>query len=95
MLLFTLFIVMIWVATGRFVYIVLGLVLFALGAFVAAHFFPQVHDRVTIWLDPWRLRPGSGQPARPVLVLARRGRRRRHRARPRPVGHTSRSSPRT
>ena len=60
MLLFTLFILMIWVATGRFLYIVLGLALFALGAFIAAHLFTQVHDRVTIWLDPWAYAQGRG-----------------------------------
>ncbi len=53
LLLFTLFMVMLWVATGRVGYLVFGLVLFALGAFVVAHLFAQFHERVTIWLDPW------------------------------------------
>jgi cell division protein FtsW (lipid II flippase) len=53
MLLFTLFMVMLWVATGRFAYIVFGIILFAIGLFLAAHLFHQFHERVTIWLDPW------------------------------------------
>jgi cell division protein FtsW (lipid II flippase) len=53
LLLFTLFMVMLWVATGRVGYLVFGLVLFAVGAFVVAHLFATFHERVTIWLDPW------------------------------------------
>ncbi|MGH9044452.1 MAG: FtsW/RodA/SpoVE family cell cycle protein [Acidimicrobiales bacterium] len=53
LLLFTLFMVMLWIATGRVGYLVVGLVLFALGAFAVAHLFPQFHERVTLWLDPW------------------------------------------
>ena len=52
MLIFTLFIAMLWVTTGRAGYLVLGVSLFAIGAFVAARVFSQVHQRVTIWLDP-------------------------------------------
>ena len=36
-ILFVLFIGMLWVATGRVGYLVLGLVLFGVGAFIAAH----------------------------------------------------------
>jgi len=54
MLIFTLFIALLWIATGRFGYLVLGVVLFAAGAYVTAHLFGQVHERVTIWLDPWK-----------------------------------------
>jgi cell division protein FtsW (lipid II flippase) len=60
MLLFTLFILMLWVATGRFFYIVVGLALFALGGVLAYHIFGQVHIRVEIWLDPWKYAQGSG-----------------------------------
>jgi cell division protein FtsW (lipid II flippase) len=61
MLIFTLFIALLWITTGRFAYLVLGLVLFAVGAVVAAHLFSQVHVRVSIWLDPWKTLYGSGQ----------------------------------
>jgi cell division protein FtsW (lipid II flippase) len=60
MLLFVLFIGMLWVTTGRFAYLVLGIVLFAVGAVAAAHLFPQVHERVTTWLDPWKTQQSSG-----------------------------------
>ncbi len=60
MLLFVLFIGMLWVTTGRIGYLVLGAVLFAVGAVFAAHTFGQVHERVTIWLDPWKTQLGTG-----------------------------------
>ena len=42
-LLFVLFIGLLWIATGRFGYLILGLILFGVGAFIAAHYFGQVH----------------------------------------------------
>jgi cell division protein FtsW (lipid II flippase) len=64
-LLFTLFIGLLWIATGRVGYLVLGFVLFAAGAYVAARYFSQVHLRVNEWLDPWQTatnpNPGGGQ----------------------------------
>lgn len=60
MLIFTMFIALLWVTTGRWVYLVLGVLLFAAGATVAAHLFVQVHERVSIWLDPWATPSGSG-----------------------------------
>lgn len=61
MLLFTLFLAMLWVSTGRVVYLVIGLVLFGIGAVAAAHVFPQVHERVQVWLDPWPYANGGGR----------------------------------
>jgi cell division protein FtsW (lipid II flippase) len=52
-LLFTLFIGLLWVTTGRVGYLVFGFVLFAVGAIIAAHYFGQVHLRVNEWLNPW------------------------------------------
>jgi cell division protein FtsW (lipid II flippase) len=52
-LLFVLFIGLLWVATGRVGYLVLGLVLFGVGAYIAARYFGQVHLRVTEWQNPW------------------------------------------
>jgi cell division protein FtsW (lipid II flippase) len=60
MLIFAMFIALLWVTTGRWAYIILGIVLFAAGAAVAAHLFPQVHERVSIWLNPWASPTGSG-----------------------------------
>ena len=69
LLLFTLFMVMLWVATGRIGYLVFGLVLFAVGAFVVAHLFTQFHERVTLWLDPWASTSNSPAcTARPELA---------------------------
>ena len=59
-LLFTLFIGLLWVTTGRTGYLVLGLVLFAAGAYVSSKYFSQTHIRVEDWLNPWRLANGSG-----------------------------------
>ncbi len=53
-LLFTLFIALLWVTTGRIGYLVFGFVLFAVGAYIAARYFGQVHTRVSEWLDPWQ-----------------------------------------
>lgn len=53
LMIFVLFVVMLWVASGRLAWLILGLVLFALGAFVASHVFAQVNSRISDWLDPW------------------------------------------
>ena len=54
LLIFVLFIALLWVATGRAVYLGVGAVLFLVGAAVMARVFPHVHDRVEVWIDPWR-----------------------------------------
>jgi cell division protein FtsW (lipid II flippase) len=56
-MLFTLFIGLLWVTTGRTGYLVLGVILFAIGAYLASRYFSQTHIRVEIWLDPWRVLP--------------------------------------
>lgn len=53
LLFFALFIVMLWVATERAAYLVVGFGLFGAGAWVAWTQFAHVQQRVTIWLDPW------------------------------------------
>jgi cell division protein FtsW (lipid II flippase) len=60
-LLFTLFIGMLWITTGRFGYLILGVVLFLIGAYVASHYFSQTQVRVDDWLDPWKYANGSGR----------------------------------
>jgi cell division protein FtsW (lipid II flippase) len=59
-LLFIVFIAMLWLTTGRLGYLVFGVLLFAVGAFVAARYFGQVHIRVEAWLNPWST---PGHPA--------------------------------
>ena len=53
LLLFALFLALLWVATGLKTYVALGLGLFTGGSLLAAQFFPQVQQRVSLWLDPW------------------------------------------
>lgn len=53
MLLFALFLSLLWVATGRALYVVAGVALLAIGGVVASQFFYQIHQRVSIWIDPW------------------------------------------
>jgi peptidoglycan glycosyltransferase len=53
MLLFALFFALLWVTTGLRSYLVMGIVLFAAGAFAAYKFFPQVQLRVSEWLHPF------------------------------------------
>ena len=53
LLFFALFVVLLWVATARGVYLVLGLGMFAAGATIAHSQFAHVQDRVDTWLNPW------------------------------------------
>ncbi len=60
LLFFALFVVMIWVATGRTSFLVIGGGLFAAGAWFAWKSFGHVQERVSIWLDPWKDPSGTG-----------------------------------
>ncbi len=60
LLLFGVFVVMLYVATERASWLVIGLVLFAGGAFIAYHAFGHVRDRVDVWMDPFRYASGMG-----------------------------------
>jgi len=53
LLFFTLFIVMLWVATARTFYLGVGGVLFAFGAWFSYQTMNHVHQRVANWLNPW------------------------------------------
>jgi peptidoglycan glycosyltransferase len=53
LLFFALFVVLVWVVTGRAIYLVICAVLFAAGSVGAYHQFSHVHDRVAIWTNPW------------------------------------------
>jgi cell division protein FtsW (lipid II flippase) len=55
LLLFGVFVVMMWVATGRAAYLVLGIVLFAIAAYIGWLALPHIQERVVVWfhaLDP-------------------------------------------
>jgi cell division protein FtsW (lipid II flippase) len=60
LLLFGIFVVMLYVATERASWLVIGLGLFALGAFAAYHVFGHVRARVDVWLDPFAYRSSAG-----------------------------------
>jgi peptidoglycan glycosyltransferase len=60
LLFFTLFVVMLWVATERATFLILGFLLFGGAAYVSYRLFGHVQDRVGIWLDPWSRYEGKG-----------------------------------
>ena len=51
MLFFSIFLVMLYVATARIAYVAIGSVLFAAGAFLGYQAFAHVQSRVQVWLD--------------------------------------------
>jgi len=74
LLFFTLFIVMVWVATERTAYLVVGLGLFLFAATTAYMLFDHVQTRVSIWLDPWSRYSGKGyQIAQGIFALGSGG----------------------
>jgi len=74
LLFFTLFTVMMWVATERAVFMVLGVFLFSVAAYVAWRMFDVVQTRVDIWIDPWSQYEGKGyQPAQAMYAFANGG----------------------
>jgi cell division protein FtsW (lipid II flippase) len=54
LLLFGIFLGMLYMATGRVLYVVVGLVTFALACWAAYLAFSRIGIRVQNWLDPWR-----------------------------------------
>lgn len=60
LLFFLLFVVMLWVATGRVSYLVAGLGLFAAGAAFSWATFAHVQERISVWINPWADPQGSG-----------------------------------
>lgn len=60
LLFFTIFVVMLYTATGRVSYVLISLFLAALGAVFCYLMFNHVRVRVNIWLDPWKDPSGSG-----------------------------------
>jgi len=51
---FAAFLALIYVATGRISFVLIGMLMFLFGAWVIYHAVPHVTDRVDIWLDPYR-----------------------------------------
>ena len=57
---FAAFLALLYVATGRFSFVVIGMAMFLVGAWFFAATVPHVHDRVEIWLDPYAHPQASG-----------------------------------
>jgi cell division protein FtsW (lipid II flippase) len=60
LLFFGLFVVMVWVATSRTSFLVIGGGLFAVGAYLGWSAFGHVKQRVDIWINPWQDPAGDG-----------------------------------
>jgi cell division protein FtsW (lipid II flippase) len=76
LLFFGIVVVMLWVATGRAAYLILGGLLFAVGAFVGYAAFSHVQDRVAVWLnvfDPGYIQDEGYQLAQSLFALATGG----------------------
>jgi cell division protein FtsW (lipid II flippase) len=77
LLYFGIFVVMLWVATGRAAYLVIGLILFVAGAYVGWLLFDHVQLRVDVWLhalDPNKVFDlGYGQLAQAQFGMATGG----------------------
>ncbi len=54
LLIFSIFLAMLYIATGRWPYVAVGAALFAAGSYAVYHMVPHIQNRVTIWLDPWQ-----------------------------------------
>jgi cell division protein FtsW (lipid II flippase) len=57
---FAAFLALLYVATGRFSFVVIGMAMFVVGAWFFASTVPHVGDRVDIWLNPY-VDPATGK----------------------------------
>lgn len=53
LLFFAIFVAMLWMATGRPVYLISAGAMFMVGAFLATRLFSHVHSRILVWRDPF------------------------------------------
>ena len=54
---FGIFLAMLYAATGRALFVALGLLLLATGGYGAHRYVSHVRERITIWLHPWTSQP--------------------------------------
>ena len=54
------FLALLYVATGRFSFVVIGMALFLVGAWFFTNTVPHVGDRVDVWLNPYQHPQGDG-----------------------------------
>ena len=59
-LFYTIFLLMLYVATGRISYVIIGFLMLGIGAIGAYRFLSHVQTRFQIWLDPFADPSGSG-----------------------------------
>src|SRR4029078_6090036 len=73
LLFFGIFLTMLFVATGRRSYVLIGLLLFLAGFFVGLRLFEHVARRVDAWLDPFADPTGAGYQTGQALYAFGRG----------------------
>jgi cell division protein FtsW (lipid II flippase) len=76
LLFFSMFLLMLYVATARFIYTAIGGFLFAIGAYIGYMRFDHVQDRVTVWLnvfDPKLINDEGYQLAQSLFALSTGG----------------------
>lgn len=59
-LFFALFVAMLWVAAGGYLWPMIGFGMFATGSLLAWSMFTHVQERVRIWVDPWEKASSDG-----------------------------------
>jgi cell division protein FtsW (lipid II flippase) len=72
LLFFALFVVLLWIATGRSFYLILGGFLFTSGALLAYFQFNHVRTRIAIWRHPF-LAAGNSQLAESIFAIGSGG----------------------
>lgn len=74
LLFFSIFLSMLYIATGRPIYVLAGGLLFTAGAWSTYLMFGHVRARIDIWLDPWLTAQGNGyQIVQSLLGIANGG----------------------
>lgn len=66
------FLALLYIATGRFSYVLIGLVMFAAGAYLLGSNISHVHERLEIWIDPFEKNgpAGAGQIQQSLFAQA-------------------------
>ena len=73
LLYFLVFLALLYVATRRASYVVLGLLMFLAGGAVLYQLFPHVQERINVWIDPFSDPQGSGYQIIRALYAYGRG----------------------
>ena len=73
LLFFAVFLLLLYIATSRLSYVLLGAILFVLGAFLMYQVFAHVRTRVDIWIDPFKDASGAGYQVVQALYAFGRG----------------------